>query len=184
MKKMISLLFVFIVGLGIFTYVQKENSFKKYIEQASANATHQIPANPKAPVFAQGEIVIASSPEKVWDALTQINEWPSWQSDVTEAKIQGPVVPGAIFTWRAGGISFQSEIHTAKTPNFLGWTGKTIGAYAVHNWTLSEFDGQTLVQVEESLEGFLPSLLKGFFQKNLEAGIQKNLEDLRQEIEK
>ncbi|CAN0402155.1 unnamed protein product, partial [Scytosiphon promiscuus] len=42
--------------------------------------------------------------------------------------------------------------------------------FAIHNWTLSEKKGRTIVRVEESMEGILVTLFKNFFNKNLEKG--------------
>ncbi len=66
----------------------------------------------------------------------------------------------------------------------FGWTGKTFGMFAIHNWTLTETNGQTIVSVDESMEGFLAKLLKKSFKKNLEKGMQNWLDLLKQECEK
>lgn len=56
--------------------------------------------------------------------------------------------------------------------------------FAIHNWTLTEIDGQTKVSVDESMDGFFAKLLKKSFNKNLENGMQKWLDLLKQECEK
>jgi len=75
-------------------------------------------------------------------------------------------------------------LHTIDPFRQIGWTGKTFGMFAIHNWTITEKDGRTVVSVEESLEGFFAKLLKYTFSKSLENGMQKWLDLLKQECEK
>lgn len=138
-----------------------------------------IPVNENAPVKSEGAIEIAAPTELVWQVLTGINDWPTWQRDVTESALPGELREGAEFEWKAGGISFRSKIHTMTEKRMFGWTGKTIGASAIHNWRFAEREGTTTVTVEESLQGLFPRLFRTYFQKNLDMGIQKNLEELR-----
>lgn len=183
MKIFILILIFLLIAFGILVYFRAEFAFNKYLENP-ITGTHHISVNPNAPVTAQNELLIDATPSRIWEVLSEINQWPSWQSEVTEAQIHGLLAVGMEFSWRAGGISFVSKIHTTESPVYLGWTGKTIGAYAIHNWTLEEQNGKTLVKVEESLEGILPAWLTGFFLKNLEKGMLKNLEELKEEAEK
>ena len=55
---------------------------------------------------------------------------------------------------------------------------------AIHNWKLIALNGQTKVEVEESMEGFLAGLYKKSFNKSLETGMQKWLDLLKIESEK
>ncbi|MCB9163149.1 MAG: SRPBCC family protein [Flavobacteriales bacterium] len=103
---------------------------------------------------------------------------------MTAAKLEGPAEEGSTFRWKAGGLRFTSRIHTAEAMTRFGWTGRTIGASAIHNWRFEPRDGGTLVQVEESLQGFFPTLFRPTFQRQLEAGIRTNLEELKQAVEK
>jgi uncharacterized protein YndB with AHSA1/START domain len=143
-----------------------------------------IPVNQNAPVKSRGELIIHAPIEKLWHVLTDIDHWPSWQSAVTESKLSGSLAEGTIFRWKAGGLSFVSKIHTIKPYHKFGWTGKTIGTSAIHNWFFEEHDGQTLLIVEECLEGFLPRLFRGYFQKMVEKGIQNNLRELQTAAER
>lgn len=140
--------------------------------------------NQQAPVSCQKEIVINSNIEKVWQVLTDINNWPTWNHEVNKAKLCEKLQPLTIFKWKTGGISINSELHTVEPFNNFGWTGKSLGTFAIHNWTLTEKNGKTLVFVEESMEGFLVRLFKSSFKKNLENGMQKWLDFLKLECEK
>jgi uncharacterized membrane protein len=147
--------------------------------EAREGASLNIPVNEDAPVRSEGVIEISAPTEAVWGILTQIEGWPTWQSEVTSSEVHGGLEEGVEFNWKAGGIRFASKVHTIVEKRMLGWTGRTFGAFAIHNWTLEESSGSTTVRVEESLEGFLPSLFRKRFQKILDVGVKKNLEDLR-----
>jgi len=51
----------------------------------------------------------------------------------------------------------------------LGWTGKTIGACAIHNWVLESEKDSTNVLVKKVCKAF-SLLMKNKFKKNLEEG--------------
>lgn len=120
----------------------------------------------------------------VWKVLTRIEDWPAWQEPVSKAELRGPLAAGTMFLWKAGGLNFRSKIHTIEPESEFGWTGETFGAAAVHNWRFIPSNLGTRVEVEESLEGFMPSLFKGAFQRNLNAAMKKQLEELKAEAER
>ena len=139
----------------------------------------KIDINAKAPVNAKQRIKIYAPAIKIWSILTEINNWPDWQSSVKKALLEAPLQEGSGFIWSAGGVTLKSKIHTCEPFHAFGWTGKTIGVFAIHNWFFeSEKDGTT-VSVEESLEGFFPFIFKNKFQKSLEHSMSKNLQALK-----
>lgn len=138
-----------------------------------------ISVDQKAPVFSSAEITIESTIDVVWETLTEITKWASWQSSVTEVNVKDPVDEGTEFTWKADGISFKSRIHTMQPKAKFGWTGRAIGVLAIHNWQFTEKENAIIVYVEESLQGILPTLLRTYFQKNLKKGMLKNLAELK-----
>lgn len=146
--------------------------------------TQMTNVNKQAPVFCQKEIVINASINKVWRILTDIDNWPNWNTDISNAKLNGRLTPKTTFDWKAGGVKIHSTLHTVESVKNFGWTGKALGAFAIHNWTLTETNGQTNVFVEESMQGILVGLFKRSFSKNLENGMQKWLDFLKQKCEK
>lgn len=140
--------------------------------------------NNNAPVKCNKEITINTDSEKVWDVLTDIDKWTTWNTKVSNVKLNGMLEPETTFDWKTGGAKIHSTLHTVEPFKNFGWTGKALGAFAIHNWTLKETNGQTKVFVEESMEGFLVSLFKRSFNKNLENGMQKWLDLLKQACEK
>ena len=143
-----------------------------------------VQTNPKAPVKCSKSIIINASPNKVWAVLTNIDNWATWQTDITKPTLNGPIQPGSTFDWKTGGAGIHSTLHTVEPNKRFGWTGKTVGMYAIHNWTLTEVPGGTQVSVDETMEGFLAGLFKSSFNKNLASGMQRWLELLKTESEK
>jgi hypothetical protein len=70
-------------------------------------------------------------------------------------------------------------VHTLNPFQSLGWTGKSLGILAIHNWTLSGENGTTRIQVEESMEGMLARIFSGASRKNLEQGMKNWLDVLK-----
>jgi uncharacterized protein YndB with AHSA1/START domain len=140
--------------------------------------------NNNAPVKCSKSIVINANSAKVWSIMTNIDNWATWQTDISKPKLNGELKPETTFDWKTGGAGIHSTLHTVEPNSFFGWTGKTFGMYAIHNWALTETNGQTQVSVEESMEGFFASLLKKSFNKSLENGMQTWLNLLKMECEK
>ncbi len=140
--------------------------------------------NIKAPVKCNKTITIQASTQKVWAVITNINNWASWQTDINKATLHGELKSATTFNWKTGGVNIHSNLHTVEPYKSFGWTGKTFGMFAVHNWTLTETNGHTKVSVEESMEGFLAMVFKKSFNKSLEKGMQNWLDLLKKECEK
>lgn len=140
--------------------------------------------NNNVPVRCSKTIAINKDSKKVWKVLTNINNWTNWQTDITKTKLNGELKPQTTFDWYSGGAKIHSTLHTVEPYRQFGWTGKTFGIFAVHNWTLTETEGYTKVDVDESMEGLLAGLFKKSFNKSLDNGMQKWLELLKQECEK
>lgn len=135
--------------------------------------------NDQAPVKCCKSITINTSSEKVWAVLTDIDQWPVWNKDIAQAKVNGELKPGTTFIWKSGGLKIRSTLHTVDTCLQFGWTGTAFGAFAIHNWTLTENDDRTTVLVEESMEGLLVGLFKKSFNKKLESQMQRWLDSLK-----
>jgi uncharacterized protein YndB with AHSA1/START domain len=140
--------------------------------------------NNNAPVTCSKTITINASSENVWAVMTNIDNWASWQTDIRKPKLNGELKPETTFDWTTGGVKIHSTLHTVEPFKNFGWTGKTFGMFAIHNWTLTESNGKTIVSVEESMEGFFAKLMKNTFNKSMEKGMQNWLDLLKQECEK
>ena len=179
-SKYLWLLLAGLLAIGTTYFLYERTKFAKYAAHAVPADNMNVPVNTAAPVFAGNEIQIDAPVTAVWAVLTDIDTWPSWQSNITEAELNGPLMAGSSFDWKADGLRFHSTLHTVGEPHYLGWTGTTWGAAAVHNWRLSPVgDTATLVRVEEHLQGVFPSLFSGSFQENLAEGMQQQLLELK-----
>jgi len=140
--------------------------------------------NNNAPVKCRKTITINSNSEKVWAVMTNIDKWATWHTEISNPKLSGELKPNSTFVWKTGGAKINSTLHTVEPSKQFGWTGKTFGMFAIHNWTLTEKEGKTVVAVDESMEGFIAKLLKKSFNKTLEKGMQNWLDLLKTECEK
>jgi hypothetical protein len=154
----------------------RNNLFNKIHEMINTNAG--------APVKCKKSIQINAESKKVWSVLTDINNWPGWQKDISNSNLKGELKAGTGFIWRSGGVKIHSSLHTVEPFKKFGWTGKAPGTLAIHNWTLTEHEGKTDVVADESMEGMVPKFFKKSFSKNLEKGMQSWLELLKKECEK
>jgi uncharacterized protein YndB with AHSA1/START domain len=137
-----------------------------------------------APLKAKKEIDISVPIEKVWNLLTTIDDWPSWQPDVTSAKIEGELAAGTNFKWKAKAVNITSTIREFENWSCIGWTGNSIGMKAIHHWTMEPQGGLTHVITEESLSGWFPALLKVFDPNFLDKSLIRSLQVLKLESEK
>jgi uncharacterized protein YndB with AHSA1/START domain len=137
-----------------------------------------------APVKASAEIVIHASPEKVWRLLTDIDQWPTWHSAISVARINGPVEPGTIFGWTSGGPKIKCRIALVHPATQLAWTGTTFGGNAIHVWSLGLLpDGGTLVKTTESIDGFMLRLKLFYSSSDLAKSLKEWLEALKGKAE-
>ena len=139
--------------------------------------------NDNAPVKCSKSITIDASSVRVWAVMTNINNWSAWQKDISKPTLNGELKPGSTFDWNTGGAKIHSTLHTVEPFQHFGWTGKSFGMLAIHNWALTELNRQTKVSVEESMEGLLARLFKKYFNRNLENGMQNWLNFLKKECE-
>lgn len=137
-----------------------------------------------APATATGELDIAASPEVVWDAISDIEAWPSWNPDVKTARLEGPFAVGSVFRWKAGGASLTSTLRVVEPPRELSWSGRAMGIRAIHVFRFEPSDLGTLARSEESWAGLVPSLLRGYSRRTLDRGIRRVLRLLKDEAER
>lgn len=135
-----------------------------------------------APVKASSEITINAPPERVWELLTNVKDWPRWQPDITKAEMSGPLQRGTDFTWKAG-TQIRSRIALIQPPKEFVWTGVAYRAKAIHVWELERIAGKgTLVRTRESMDG--PMLAIFFSSKKLEESQQHWLTALKAAAER
>jgi uncharacterized protein YndB with AHSA1/START domain len=139
--------------------------------------------NEEAPIVGRSEIEIDAAPEVVWDLLTAIDRWPSWNPDVKSMTMEGPPAEGSVFRWKAGPGTITSTIRRIEPPRLIAWTGKTLGIRAIHFYRLEPREGGTFVRTEESYEGLVARILRGSLQKTLDRALADGLGYLKNEAE-
>ncbi|HZB35277.1 MAG TPA: SRPBCC family protein [Gaiellaceae bacterium] len=140
--------------------------------------------NEAAPVVGASEIEIAAAPETVWDVLTTIDRWPTWNPDIKSMSMEGDVAAGSVFRWKAGPGTITSTIRRVEPPRLIAWTGKTFGIRAIHFYRLEPRDGKTFVRTEESFEGIIARLMRRSLQKTMDSALPDGLRYLKDEAEK
>jgi uncharacterized protein YndB with AHSA1/START domain len=134
-----------------------------------------------APVVAAAETEVDTDAETVWDVLTGIEAWPSWNPAVRSASLSGPVAEGSEFRWKAGPGTITSTIRQVERPGLIGWTGKSLGLSVVHVWRLESQSERTLVKTEESFAGLPARLFTGRLHKLLQRELDAGLRHLKAE---
>ncbi len=76
-----------------------------------------------APVVAQASIEIVAEPDIVWSAVADFESWPAWNPDVKTMSLDGPLIEGTTFRWKAGPGTITSTLRCVERPAELGWTG-------------------------------------------------------------
>jgi uncharacterized protein YndB with AHSA1/START domain len=140
--------------------------------------------NRAAPVVASGEAQIAAVREVVWDVLTGIEQWPTWNPEVKSVSMHGAVSEGSVFRWKAGPGTITSTLEHIEAPRRITWSGTTFGIEAMHVYALEARDGATLVRTEESYDGLVARLFRGRLQKTLESSLASGLRHLKAEAER
>ena len=137
-----------------------------------------------ASVTGRAETHINAAPETVWEVLTRLEDWPSWNSDVKWMRFDGPVAPGTEFRWKAGPGTIVSTIDRVEPPRYISWRGRTLTIDAYHEWWLEPRDGGTFVRTEEAFFGTLARLLRRPLKPTLDKSFADALERLKREAER
>jgi len=116
--------------------------------------------NKTAPLAGKSITTIDAPVSVVWKLVSDIDTWPTWQVDVSEAQLEGKLEKGSIFHWKAMGMKITSELQLVKPLSSIGWTGKSRGMQAVHLWHFEPKGSSTQVITEESLDGWLPTFIR------------------------
>jgi uncharacterized protein YndB with AHSA1/START domain len=106
-----------------------------------------------APVVANHEVDIEASPELVWKLHTDVNAWPQWQEQITDARIEGAFEPGTSFTWTSYGFGVTSTIYGVKETSRVLWGGTAAGVTGIHEWLFAGTPTGVHVETNESFSG-------------------------------
>lgn len=139
----------------------------------------------RLPILSVGDIDVAAPPDLVWDVLTGIDNWPSWDPNTSAASVAGAIEEGTTFSFKAGPGTIRSVIGPVDRPRLISWTGKTLGINAHHVWTLERVDESTTrVRTAETFSGVLSGLLRKSLKKTLDRTLDNLLHHLKAEAER
>lgn len=169
MKGIIKVILLLFIILGLTVLVLETTS--------SYKITREI--NVHAPVITRQQILIDAPASTVWKIFTDVDNWPKWQKEISKSKINGSFREGTSFDWQTNGLTIHSTLHTAETGHAVGWSGRAFGSFAIHNWYFIPQGNRTLVEVNESMDGWLVQLLKNRFQSGLDVSILNWMEALK-----
>ncbi len=152
----------------------------------SIESIHKIVKEGKIPektsVKASEAIEINASVEKVWNLISDIDNWKGWMPNVTEVKLKGKPAVDVEFDWTNNGTEIHSKIGILEMNKKIGWSGVASIAKAAHIWELNERNGRTIVKTEESFDGFMLSIFFG--KKKLSDSLKEWLLQLKKAAEK
>jgi hypothetical protein len=106
-----------------------------------------------APVIAVHEIDIEAPLETVWHLHVDVNAWPTWQTEITAARIDGVLAPGVSFDWTSYGFSVTSTVYALAERARVLWGGTSGGITGIHEWLFSETPEGVHVTTTESFAG-------------------------------
>lgn len=106
-----------------------------------------------APVIARHEIDIRAPLDLVWRLHSNVNAWPTWQTDITAARLVGAFGPGASFDWTGYGLTITSTVYAVSERVRVLWGGTAGGITGVHEWLFSETPTGVHVATNESFAG-------------------------------
>lgn len=109
--------------------------------------------NRNAPVVVDLTVEIAAPPQTVWRLHTAVEDWPTWQPDITDVRLTGPVAAGSSFRWQTHGLHIVSTIAEVVPGEAIVWGGPAHGIEGVHVWTFTPTATGTLVRTTESWDG-------------------------------
>lgn len=138
----------------------------------------------KAPLRSSAWIFIAAPPGRVFEALRDIDSWPSWQPSVSSASLEGRIGKGATFRWKAGGMAIRSRIEQYEPGRLIAWSGSSVGLRARHRWVVEAEKGGSRARTEESLSGWLASLLALIAPRFLDDSLAQSVRALKARCEK
>ncbi len=140
-----------------------------------------LPAN--APIKCMATIHINAPVETVWSLMSDIKQWPTWNTDIKKVKFKGELATGTTFEWKVKQGWIESRLGIVEPPHTLGWRGNLSGITAVHIWRISGTDGNVTVTTEESWDGILPRLFRRSGRRRLTVAIDRGLFLLKETAE-
>lgn len=143
-----------------------------------------LPTLSVAAVSSQAQIEIATPADRVWELLSGVDRWPTWNPLVQQAVLSGPFQPGSVFKWKSKGLTVISTLQEITANRRLTWTGKAFGTRAIHTWEIVATDHGVELRTAESFDGWLPKLMPKTMQRTLDETLPAWLKAIKSEAER
>lgn len=124
-----------------------------------------------APVIADHRIVIHSTRDEVWRLHTDIARWPSWQTDIQSASLEGALEMGATFRWTTYNMSITSTVYAIDDGRRVLWGGAAGDIVGIHEWTFVDVPEGVEVRTIESFSGTAVAAEPGKYQGLLDQSL-------------
>jgi short-subunit dehydrogenase/uncharacterized protein YndB with AHSA1/START domain len=161
---------------------------REWLTRVAARLLRPIGTAPRPPIQVDNEIVIAAPAQRVWDLLTDVENWPSWYRACRWVRVEStsaaastpPATRVASFRWKAHPVVLRSTVVAADRPHVFAFVADTRGLHADRTFTIrSTPDGlSTVVVSHETQVGPLAWLGRAYLAPRLRAANQVMFEDL------
>jgi hypothetical protein len=139
--------------------------------------------DPHARITSRGSVDVSASPLEVWVVLTDFGRWPTWNPDVTDARLDGELASGGTFAWRSALGTMSSVLRSVEVGRELGWTATSRGAHGSWVWRIEPTQRGSRVTVEESWSGWSARLVRKRIGRSLQGLLVEGLHNLKTEAE-
>ena len=127
---------------------------------------------------------VKAGAEKIWDILTDVESWPSWQgTPYVRLSAPGRIKEGSTFVASLGGLRWKLTVTIAQKPRKIVWEGQQLGIKAVHGWEFDEAGGKTTAVTKEKMTGWTIFFSYPLVKKRLSNTDEKWLADLKAKAE-
>ena len=110
--------------------------------------------NENASIRDRQSAIVNAPIEDVWKLLVEVDNWSKWNPEISKVKCD-EVKEGAEFSWSIRNTHLNSSFQIIQEPTLITWVGKSKFIKVIFVWELEASDSQTIVTVEESVDGFV-----------------------------
>jgi hypothetical protein len=160
----------------------------EWITRISARLLAPARSAARPPIEIRNEAAIPASVERVWELLTDLENWPAWYracrwvrvEPTTRAASARGGARGVSFQWKAHPVVLRSTVVAADRPRSFTFVADSRGLHAERTFTIRPTaDGLgTIVASHETQVGPLPWLGRAFLAPRLRAANQAMFDDL------
>ena len=106
------------------------------------------------PTLHEVHALIHAVPETVFDALSKLSAWNTWQSDVRVLTSENRLYEGCEFKYSDSGIVINSVVTEYQPFQTVAWKSRSLWLTAEVRFTLTNEHGNTFVEFEQAIYGF------------------------------